>query len=211
MHKRWQEVAFTLLWSALGAAAAPAPASVHASAVHRTARDANARSIVAPIGLGVPLSAAQLAPYAITIFPDGRNLPPGQGSVAQGAPLFQLHCAGCHGATGIEGPAARLAGSDGFVGWNDPLRVLRIMKHPLLVQSVGARWPYATTIFDYVRRAMPYHAPKSLQDDEVYAITAHLLHRMGVVQAGAVMNATTLPQVIMPARGHSVSAWPNSP
>lgn len=125
------------------------------------------------------------------------NPPPGQGSVAQGAPLYQQHCAACHGAQGMEGPAARLVGSDGFVGWNDPLRVLRILKHPLLVQSVGARWPYATTIFDYVRWATPYHAPKSLQDDEVYAITAHLLHRMGVVQAGAVMgDATTLPQVI---------------
>ena len=186
MRKRWQGIGLALLWSALGA-------------------------VAAPIGLGVPLSAAQLAPYAITIFPDGRNLPPGQGSVAQGAPLFQQHCAGCHGVQGIEGPAARLVGSDGFVGWNDPLRVLRILKHPLLVQSVGARWPYATTVFDYVRRAMPYHAPKSLTNDEVYAITAHLLHRNGVVRAGAVMNATTLPQVVMPARGHSISAWPNTP
>ena len=92
MRKRWQGIGLALLWSALGA-------------------------VAAPIGLGVPLSAAQLAPYAITIFPDGRNLPPGQGSVAQGAPLFQQHCAGCHGVQGIEGPAARLVGSGGFVGW----------------------------------------------------------------------------------------------
>ena len=193
MHKRWQSIALGLLSSVLGAVAAASPATVSASGAQPTARATGQPSAAAPIGLGRPLNATQLAPYAITIFPDGRNLPT------------------CHGTQGVEGPAARLVGSDGFVGWNDPLRVLRILKHPLLVQSVGARWPYATTIFDYVRRAMPYHAPKSLQDDEVYAITAHLLHRMGVVQAGAVMDATTLPQVIMPARGHSVSAWPNSP
>lgn len=160
------------------------------------------------IGLGLPLDAAQLAPYAITVFPDGRGLPPGNGSVAQGAPLYQSHCAACHGARGIEGPAARLAGTDGFFGWSDPLRVLRINKYPLLVQSVGARWPYATTVFDYVRRAMPYHAPKSLSNSEVYAITAYLLHQNKLIDDEAVMDATNLPRVVMPALAHSVSAWP---
>lgn len=159
------------------------------------------------IGLGQPLAQAQIERYAITVFPDGRNLPPGQGSVAQGAALYHTHCMGCHGIKGIEGPAARLAGSDGFIGWTDPLRVLRIKKYPLLVQSVGARWPYATTLFDYVRRAMPYHAPKSLTDDEVYAVTAHLLHMNEVVPGDAVMNRTTLPSVVMPAQAKTVSAW----
>ena len=79
--------------------------------------------------------------------------------MAQGARLYQAQCAACHGPRGIEGPAARLAGSDGWMGWDDPLRLLRIRKYPLLIQSVGARWPYATTLFDYVRRAMPDHAP----------------------------------------------------
>ena len=162
------------------------------------------------IGVGYPLNEAQIARYSITIFPDGRNLPAGRGSVAQGATLFQMHCAGCHGATGIEGPAARLAGTDGFIGWSDPLRVLRIKKYPLLVQSVGARWPYATTVFDYVRRAMPYHAPKSLPDDEVYALTAHLLHINDLVDRNAVMSRETLPRVVMPARAKTVSAWPDS-
>ena len=160
------------------------------------------------IGLGQPLEPAQIARYAITVFPDGRNLPPGQGSVAQGATLYQTHCMGCHGAKGIEGPAARLAGSDGFFGWTDPLRVLRIKKYPLLVQSVGARWPYATTLFDYVRRAMPYHAPKSLTDDEVYAITAQLLYMNDLVGSDAVLDRTTLPRVVMPAQAKTVSAWP---
>ena len=85
--------------------------------------------------------------------------------------------------------------------------MLRISKYPLLVQSVGAPWPYSTTIFDYVRRAMPYHAPKSLTDDEVYAITAHLLHINDLVDTEAVMSRSTLTRVVMPAQGKSVFAW----
>lgn len=183
---------FTLLALALGAARAQA---------------------VAPlvVGLGQPLERAQIERYAITIFPDGRNLPPGQGSVAQGATLYQAQCAACHGNKGIEGPAARLAGSDGFIGWSDPLRPLRVLKYPLLVVSVGARWPYATTLFDYVRRAMPHPAPKSLSDDEVYAVTAHLLHLNDLVPSAAVMNRETLPRVVMPGLAKTVVAWPQTP
>lgn len=160
------------------------------------------------IGLGLALEPAQIERHAITIFPDGRNLPPGQGSVGQGAQLYQAQCAACHGPRGIEGPAARLAGSDGFIGWDDPLRPLRVRKYPLQVLSVGALWPYATTLFDYVRRAMPYHAPKSLTDDEVYAITAHVLHLNGLVPSDAVMDRRSLPLVVMPGQARTVSAWP---
>lgn len=163
-----------------------------------------AASAPATVGLGRPLSARELAPYDITVFPDGRNLPPGQGSVTQGAALFAQQCAGCHGARGTEGPAARLVGSDGFVGWDDPLRPLRILKYPLLVQSVGARWAYPTTVFDYLRRAMPYHAPKSLDADACYALTAYLLHRNGLLAQQAVLNAQTLPRVQMPGAGKTV-------
>lgn len=165
---------------------------------------------VQTIGLGQALAPEQVERHAITIFPDGRNLPPGQGRAQQGAQLYRMQCAACHGGRGIEGPAARLAGSDGFIGWDDPLRPLRILKYPLLVVSVGARWPYATTLFDYVRRAMPYHAPKSLTDDEVYAVTAHLLHLNGLVPRDAVMDRQSLPQVVMPGRARTVSAWPAS-
>ena len=126
----------------------------------------------------------------------------------QGARLYAMHCAACHGAKGIEGPAARLAGSDGFIGWSDPLRPLRVRKYPLQVLSVGAMWPYATTVFDYVRRGMPMHAPKSLTDDEVYAITAHLLHLNGLVPGDAIMDKEKLPRVVMPGRDRTVSAWP---
>ncbi|WP_119965660.1 c-type cytochrome [Simplicispira lacusdiani] len=162
------------------------------------------------VGLGQPLDAAQVQRLSITVFPDGRNLPPGQGSVAQGARLYQAQCAACHGARGIEGPAARLAGSDGFIGWSDPLRPLRIRQYPLHVMSVGARWPYATTLFDYVRRAMPHHAPKSLSSDEVYAATAYVLHLNGLLDAQAQLDAHSLPRIVMPARDRSVMAWPPS-
>lgn len=162
----------------------------------------------AVIGLAQPLSSEEVARYSITIFPDGRNLPPGQGSAAQGAQLYARHCAACHGAQGMEGPASRLVGSDGFIAWNDLLRPLRVRQYPLQVLSVGAMWPYATTVFDYVRRGMPMHAPKSLTDDEVYAVTAHLLHLNGLVSASAVMNKESLPQVVMPGRDRTVSAWP---
>lgn len=160
------------------------------------------------IGLGLPLERAQIERFAITVFPDGRNLPSGHGSVAQGAALYQAQCAACHGDKGIEGPAARLAGSDGFIGWSDPLRILRINQYPLLVLSVGARWPYATTLFDYVRRAMPHFAPKSLTDDEVYAITAYLLHLNDLVPPTAVMDSESLPRVLMPGLVKTRLAWP---
>jgi len=159
-----------------------------------------------PVGLAMALEKEELAPYDITVFPNGRGLPPGQGRVTQGRVLYANQCAACHGPSGTEGPAARLVGSDGFIGWDDPLRPLRIAKHPLLVQSVGARWPYATTLFDYIRRAMPYHAPKSLENDDIYALTAFLLYRNGLLDASAVINASTLPKVVMPAAAKTVMA-----
>jgi cytochrome c len=160
------------------------------------------------IGLGQGMQAEEVERYAITVFPDGRNLPPGQGSVAQGARLYRMHCVACHGATGTEGPAARLAGTDGWIAWSDPFRPLRVSKYPLHVLSVGAMWPYATSVFDYVRRAMPPHAPKSLSNDEVYAVTAHLLFMNGLLDRSAVLNQQNLPQVVMPGHARTISAWP---
>lgn len=158
--------------------------------------------------LGQPVDAAELERLSITVFPDGRGLPPGQGSVRDGGRLYAERCAACHGTTGIEGPAARLAGSDGWIAWDDLLRPLRIRRHPLLLLSVGAQWPYATSIFDYVRRAMPHPAPKSLSDDEVYALTAYLLHLNGLLTADAALDRDGLPKVVMPGLARGVSAWP---
>lgn len=162
------------------------------------------------IGLALPLEATALAGRAITVFPDGRGLPPGQGDVPQGRRLYEAQCAACHGPGGREGPAARLVGSDGWFSWRDPWRPVRILRYPVLVVSAGARWPYATTWFDYIRRAMPHGAPKSLSADEVYAVTAYLLHLNGHVPAHAVLDAQSLPQVTLPGRAATVLAWPQA-
>jgi hypothetical protein len=144
-----------------------------------------------PVNLGVPVDESELRPWSITIFPSGRGLPQGRGSVAAGERLYGGLCAQCHGRTGSEGPAARLAGPDGFV-------------HPdhgaLLSMSVGARWPYATSIFDYVRRAMPHTAPKSLTNDQVYALTAYILRLNDLVASDFILSAENLPAIVMPAR-----------
>lgn len=152
------------------------------------------------IDFGLPLSAQTIQRYAISVYPDGRNLPPGQGSVIAGRELYAGRCASCHGAKGKEGPAARLVGSDGFFSLDDPLRILRISEHPLLLLSVGGQWPYATSIFDYTRRAMPHHAPKSLSDDQVYALSAYILHLNGLLDASAVLDQDSLAKVEMPGR-----------
>lgn len=149
---------------------------------------------------GTDLPAAVERQYSITVYPDGRNLPPGRGTPEQGRILFANQCAFCHGKTGIEGPAARLVGSDGFWSWREPLRPLRVLKYPLLINSVGAQWPYATTIFDYIRRAMPHHAPKSLKADEVYALTAYILLANDLIEPGTPMTALSLPSVVMPGK-----------
>ena len=157
--------------------------------------------------LGKPLPEPEISQYSITIFPDGTNLPTGQGSVSHGATLYKNQCTMCHGERGIEGPAARLAGSDGWFSLSDPLRALRIKKYPILLISVGGMWPHATTIFDYIRRAMPHYAPKSLGNDEVYALTAHILYLNDLVDEETVLDKNSILKVLMPGKARSVSAW----
>jgi len=158
--------------------------------------------------LGAPLSPSEISKHAITIFPDGSNLPSGQGGVQEGKVFYQNKCMMCHGEKGIEGPAARLSGSDGWFSFSDPLRILRIDKNPVLLISVGGLWPHATTIFDYTRRAMPHFAPKSLSNNEVYALTAYLLYLNGLVDQDIALDKQTLPKVSMPGKERSVLAWP---
>jgi cytochrome c len=160
------------------------------------------------IGLGMPLGEDVIERYSITQFPDGRNLPEGSGSAAQGEAMYAERCALCHGEDGDEGPAARLSGDDGFFSFSDPLRILRIRKYPLLVLSVGAQWPYATTIFDYTRRAMPHYAPKSLTSSELYALTAYILYLNSIVAYEDRLDAQSLPEIIMPGASRTVLAWP---
>tara|TARA_R110002110_G_scaffold34834_8_gene118171 strand:+ start:487 stop:1071 length:585 start_codon:yes stop_codon:yes gene_type:complete len=159
--------------------------------------------------LGTPLSQSEIDRWSITIFPDGRNLPAGSGNARDGAALYNSKCAACHGVSGKEGPASRLVGSDGFFSFKDPLRILRIRKNPLLLVSVGGQWPYATTIFDYIRRAMPPAAPKSLSNNEAYALTAYVLYLNGFTDKETRIDARTLPRIVMPGRDRTISMWPD--
>ena len=138
--------------------------------------------------LGRAVKPAEIAAEEISIPPDGRGLPPGSGTASEGAAVYQAKCAGCHGVKGTEGPADRLVGGIGTLAAPKP------------VKTVGSYWPYATTLFDYIRRAMPYNAPRSLSHDEVYALCAYLLFLNGIIGPEARIDAKTLPQVKMPNR-----------
>lgn len=149
-----------------------------------------------PYGLGTPLDAKTLAGWDIDVSPDGKGLPPGRGTVAEGKIVYEARCQACHGFKGEGRPANRLVG--GTPRDKPP------------VKSMGGYWPYATTIYDYVNRAMPWDRPQSLKPDEVYAVTAYLLHLNGIVPADAVMDAASLPKVRMPNRdGFTADARPD--
>ncbi len=162
--------------------------------------------------LAQPLTDNELSPFDITVHPNGKNLPTGMGSVGQGKALYEIQCQMCHGEKGIEGPAARLVGSDGWASWSDPLRILRIDKYPVLLISVGGLWPHATSVFDYIRRAMPHYAPKSLSNDQSYSLTAYILYMNDLLGEEATLDTTldkkSIMQVQMSAQPRSVLAWP---
>jgi cytochrome c len=151
---------------------------------------------------GAPLRTAEVAAWDIDVGPDGKGLPPGSGTVAQGAAVFAAKCAVCHGPAGegqVGAPPAGSAAAPKLVG-RDPREGFPFGQDPKLVKTVGNYWPYATTVFDYVRRTMPLTAPGSLTNNEVYAVVAFLLAQNEVIERTAVMNSTTLPAVRMPAR-----------
>lgn len=148
-------------------------------------------------GFGRPATAAEIAAWDIDVGPDGTGLPPGSGTVELGSTIYAARCAACHGPTGIEGPDDHLVGrieGDAFPFGSDPTQT----------RTVGNYWPYATTLFDYIRRAMPFDTPGSLRADEVYSLAAYLLFLNEIVPRDAVMDAETLPAVVMPARGRFV-------
>lgn len=140
------------------------------------------------LGLGQTPSAEQIRAWDIDVRADGAGLPAGRGSVAQGQVIYAARCAACHGANGEKGIGPRLAGGQGTLASKAP------------VLTVGSYWPYATTLYDYIHRAMPLDSPQSLTPDEVYAVTAYTLHLNGIVKADAVLDATSLAGIKMPNR-----------
>ena len=139
--------------------------------------------------LGKPISAEDLASWDISIGPDGAGLPPGSGTVKQGEAVFAAKCQACHGEKGSGTPNDRLVGGQGSLPGDKPA-----------VKTIGSYWPYATTLFDYIRRAMPFNESKSLTGDEVYGVVAYLLNLNGVIPESETMNAQSLPKVTMPNR-----------
>lgn len=148
--------------------------------------------------LGVEATAEEIAGWDISIAPDGEGLPPGSGTPAAGAQVYSLKCAACHGPQGEGLLNDRLVGGQGTLDTS------------AAIKTTGSYWPYATTIFDYVRRAMPYLQPHSLTDDEAYALTAHLLHLNGIIGADEVADAESLPRVEMPNRDNFIRAYPSA-
>jgi len=152
------------------------------------------------LNIGTTLTSAEAAKY-FSYPADGRGLPPGKGDYAQGEKVYQAKCMACHGDKLQGSPLGdRLIGGRGTLVNNDPT------KAP--VKTIESYWPYATTIFDYVKRAMPFNAPGSLTDDEVYAVIAYILGQANIVAKNEVIDATTLPKVQMPNRNGFVSPDP---
>jgi len=148
-------------------------------------------------GYGREAARQEIAAWDIDVRPDGRGLPTASGSVREGARLYRARCAVCHGETGVEGPDYPLVGriaDDAFPFGSDPGAI----------ETIGSYWPYATTLFDYIRRTMPYSAPGSLTPEEVYAVVAYLLFLNELVTEEAVLDHRTLPAVRMPARDRFV-------
>jgi cytochrome c len=139
-------------------------------------------------GIGQRIDPSALAAWDIDVSPDGHGLPAGSGTVALGKQIFAGKCAMCHGAAGQGGIGDPLVGGIGSLSSLKPKK------------TVGSYWPYATTLFDYVRRAMPYNAPQSLSADEVYSVSAYLLFMNGIVPEHTRLDAKSLPKIHMPNR-----------
>ena len=153
------------------------------------------------LGAGEPASRELIASLDTDVRPDGTGLPEGRGTAASGAGVYARQCASCHGPKGEGGSADVLVGADprGIPPFGPDYERWRSAK-PDAPFTVGNYWPYAPTVFDYVRRAMPLNAPGSLTADDTYSVVAWLLAQNGIIPEDAVMSRETLPKVVMPAR-----------
>ena len=146
------------------------------------------------LGIGRPAMTQELARYAaFSVRPDGRGLPAGRGTAVEGKGVYTKTCAKCHGPTGKEG--AKTGNRP-----TPPLVDTRPFKVGLTNATVGSYWPYSTTIWDYIHRAMPFDHPGTLSNDEIYAVTAYLLYANGLIGERDVVDAYSLPKVRMPNR-----------
>ncbi|MDB5611723.1 MAG: sulfite oxidase cytochrome subunit [Bradyrhizobium sp.] len=139
-------------------------------------------------GIGQTATSAEIAGWNIDIGRNGENLPAGSGTVSHGREVFDQQCSACHGAQGEGGVGDRLVGGQGTIATPKPIK------------TVGSYWPYAPTLFDYIRRAMPQNAPQSLSNDDVYAVSAYILNLNGLLPADATLDARTLSAIKMPNR-----------
>jgi mono/diheme cytochrome c family protein len=137
---------------------------------------------------GRPATPAEIKLWDIDVRSDGKGLPEGSGTVAHGKSVYEQNCQACHGPNGKDGINDRLAGGQGTLASDKPIR------------TVGSFWPYATTLFDYIHRAMPYQAPGSLSVDDTYAVAAYILNLNGILPEGAKLDKETLPKIKMPNR-----------
>lgn len=154
--------------------------------------------------LGKPISATDSAAWDIDVEPSGAGLPAGSGTSAQGAPIFAEQCSGCHG-DGGKGATTTSSGAPAA-----PPVVSDVKRNGIddTTLTIANYWPYATTLFDYIRRSMPWTTPRSLTDDQVYALTAYILAQNKLIQPEEVINAQSLPKVQMPNRNGFIPRFP---
>ena len=158
---------------------------------------ASSAAIAAGPNLGRPVTPAEIAAWDISILPDGAGLPPGRGTPAQGAGIYAQKCALCHGENGKGGRSSALVGGAPLTNGIETAK------------TIANFWGYSTTLFDFIRRAMPWQQPRSLSNDEVYALTAYILALNKLIGEGDVMDAKTLPQVKMPNRDGFIIRFPD--
>ena len=175
----------TVIVSVIGVLSGPTVTAQSQEAAKSTAKPPAAQQ---PLSIGQTPTEELIKAWNIDIAPDGTNLPNGAGSVAQGRKIFADTCAACHGEHGTEGPMDRLVGGRGTLDTKKP------------IMTVGSYWPYATTLYDYIRRAMPLNNPQSLSADQVYAVTAYILRMNKIIPDDAVLDRNSLPAVKMPNR-----------
>jgi len=145
-------------------------------------------SLVHAYDFGRPATIEEMKLWDIDVRPDGKGLPEGSGTVAHGKSVYEENCEACHGPNGQGGIKDRLAGGQGSLGTENPIK------------TVGSYWPYATTLFDYIHRAMPYQAPGSLSVDDTYAVAAYILNLNGILSSDGTLDRNTLPAIKMPNR-----------